>query len=185
MTTVSGGSLVSYSLDGSVGDLVKGTTSYEGDGAIFTPVGAITIEDQSTDQFGGFFRPRDIEITSTTNGDEGIDTASLNIQNFSLSVEVGRKAVTRLGTRVSQFRYPELPSNGTLSFSVVKTKVSGINISSLVCESGVILIDLKDIDDNSVMNFTTSGCCLESVDESTNLDDNTEIQFSYNFPIIQ
>jgi hypothetical protein len=185
VTTVSGGSLVSYSLDGSVGDLVKGSTSYEGDGAIFTPVGAITIEDQSTDQFGGFFRPRDIEITSTTNGDEGIDTASLNIQNFSLSVEVGRKAVTRLGTRVSQFRYPELPTNGTLSFSVIKTKASGINISSLICESGVILIDLKDINDNSVMNFTTSGCCLDSVDESTNLDDNTEIRFSYYFPIIQ
>jgi len=185
VTTVSGGSLASYSIDGSVGDLVNGSTSYEGDGAIFTPAGAIAIENQSTDEFGGFFRPRDIEITSTTNGDEGIDTASLNIQSFSLSVSVGRNAVTRLGTRVPQFRYPELPSNGALSFDVVKTKVTGINISSLICESGVILINLKDIDDNSVMNFTTSGCSLESVDETTDLDDNTKIKFSYYFPIIQ
>ena len=181
---ISGGSLTSYSLKGSVGDIVKGNTSYEGDGAIFTSVGALTDADASTDTFGGFFRPKDIEITST-NGDEGIDTASLNIQDFSLSVNIGRKSVTRLGTRVPRFRYPELPSNGTLSFNVIKNKVTGLNISSLICESGAIKIDLQDDDGNSVMDFTTSGCCLETVDESPSLDDNTTISFSYYFPIIK
>tara|TARA_Y100001973_G_C5145244_1_gene305058 strand:- start:358 stop:1209 length:852 start_codon:yes stop_codon:yes gene_type:complete len=185
VTTISGGALTEYSIDGSVGDIVKGLTSYRGDGAIFTSAGALTSADQSKDFFEGFFRPEDIEITSTTNGDEGVDTASLNIQNFQISVSPSKKEVTRIGTRVPRFRYPELPAQGNLTFNVIKNKVTGINISSLICDSGVIKIDLKDFDGNSVMDFTTSGCCLEKVDESASLDDNTTISFSYYFPIIQ
>jgi len=60
-----------------------------------------------------------------------------------------------------------------------------LNISSLICQSGEINIDLRDDGGASVMNFTTSGCCLETVDESPALDDNTEINFSYYFPIIR
>ena len=185
VTTISGGALTDYSINGSVGDIVQGSTSYKGDGAIFTSDGALTIEDQSKDFFGGFFRPEDIEITSVTDGDEGIDTASLNIQDFQISVSPSKRDVTRLGTRVPRFRYPELPAQGSLNFNVIKNNVTGINISSLICDSGVIKIDLKDVDGNSVMDFTTSGCCLQTVDESTSLDDNTTVSFTYYFPIIQ
>ena len=185
VTTIEESSIVDYSLNGSVGDLVKGSATYEGDAATFTPVGALERKDQTNDSFGGFFRPEDIEITTTTNGDEGIDTASLNIQNFSLSVNTPRTPKTRLGTRTPRFRYPELPAAGSLSFNVLKTKVTGLNLSSLVCQSGVIKIDLKGDDDTSVMDFSISGCCLETVDESTSLDDNTNVTFSYYFPILQ
>ena len=185
VTTILDTSIVNYSLNGSVGDLVRGATTYEGNAATFTPVGALERKDQTNDSFGGFFRPEDIEITTTTNGDEGIDTASLNIQDFSLSVNTPRTPKTRLGTRTPRFRYPELPAAGDLSFTVLKTKVTGLNLSSLVCQSGVIKIDLKGDDDTSVMDFSISGCCLETVDESTSLDDNTSVTFSYYFPILQ
>jgi len=185
VTTISGASLTSYTVDGSVGEAVSETTQYIGDGAIFTPAGALVTDNQSTDQFGGFFVPQKIQITTSTNGEEGIDSDSLYIQSFSLSVDVGKNPVTRLGTRTPQFRYPEMPANGSLDFKVIKNKVTGINISSLVCSSGVIKIDLKDNENNSVIDFTTSGCSLESIDETTRLDDNTEIAFSYNFPIIK
>lgn len=183
VTTISGASLTSYSINGSVGDIVKGSSSYEGDGAIFTDAGALTSE--SNDIFDGFFRPEDIEISTSSNGDEGIDSTSLNIQDFSISVSVEKSPVTRLGTRVPQYRYPQMPAQGTLSFNVLKTDVTGINISSLVCESGVITIDLKGRDNETILDFTTSGCCLESVEESTSLDDNTSVGFSYYFPIIK
>jgi hypothetical protein len=185
VTTISGASLTSYQIKGSVGNIVNGSASYVGDGAISTSAGALTADDQSTDFFEGFFRPEDIEITTTTNGDEGIATSSLNIQNFSISVSIDKTPVTRLGTRVPKFRYPQTPSQGSLDFNISKTSVTGINISSLVCESGVIKIDLKDINNQSVLDFTTSGCCLESVEESTSLDDNTTVKFSYYFPIIK
>ena len=51
---------------------------------------------------------------------------------------------------------------------------------------------LRDIENNfkskvksSVMEFDNSGCCLETVDESTSLDDNTTVSFSYYFPIMK
>jgi hypothetical protein len=183
VTTISGAALTSYSINGSVGDIVKGSSSYEGDGAIFTNAGALTSE--SNDIFDGFFRPEDIEIYTSSNGDEGIDNTGLNIQDFSISVSLQKTPVTRLGTRVPQYRYPQMPAQGSLNFNVLKTDVTGINISSLVCESGVITIDLKGRDNESILDFTTSGCCLESVEESTSLDDNTSVSFSYYFPIIK
>ena len=184
-TDILDSSVVNYSLNGSVGDLVRGAATYEGNAASFRPAGALERKDQTNDSFGGFFRPEDIEITTTTNGDEGIDTASLNIQDFSLSVNTPRIPKTRLGTRTPRFRYPELPAAGDLSFTVLKTEVTGVNLSSLVCQSGVIKIDLKGDNDTSVMDFSISGCCLETVDESTSLDDNTSVTFSYYFPILQ
>tara|TARA_Y100001938_G_scaffold106598_1_gene145476 strand:+ start:11295 stop:12149 length:855 start_codon:yes stop_codon:yes gene_type:complete len=184
-TTVSGASLTSYSLNASVGELVNGTTSYEGSPASFNSEGAISFDDQSNDNFKGFFRPSHVQVTTTTDGDEGIDSTTLNIQNLSLSVDLPRQTKIRLGSRTPLFRYPELPAAGSLSFSVLKTKVTGVNVTSMVCESGVIKIDLKDDDDNSVIDFLVSGCCLESIEESTALDDNTTVGFNYYFPIIQ
>ena len=71
------------------------------------------------------------------------------------------------------------------SFNIIKNAVTGIDISKLVCDTGIIKIDLKDDANNSMFDFTTSGCCLESVEESNTLDDNTTVSFSYYFPIIQ
>ena len=149
-----------------------------------TPAGALTISNQTEDEFGGVFAPNDIEITTTTNGSESVNSNSMTIQDFDISVSLTRNPVTRLGEREPEFRYPELPAQGNLSFSAVKNQVTGLNLSSLVCESGIIKIDLKDANGDSVMDFTTSGCCLESVDESTSLDDNNMVSFTYYFPIL-
>ena len=34
------------------------------------------------------------------------------------------------------------------------------------------------------MEFDNSGCCLETVNETTSLDGNTTVNFAYYFPII-
>mgnify|MGYP003138328624 FL=1 len=187
VTTITGASMTSYSINGSVGSLVEGSTSYEGDGATFTSAGAISMSEQRTDNFGGFFLPRNIEITTTEtdNGKEAVNTSALNIQSFDISVDIPRRAVKRLGSRHASFRYPELPARGSLSFSMIKNLVTGLDLSETICDSGIIKIDLKDDSNDSLFHLTTSGCCLESVEESTALDDNTTINFSYYFPIIQ
>lgn len=185
VTTISGGSLTSYSINGTVDDIVKGSTTYVGDGAIQTSAGALTRSDASTDSFLGVFRPRNIAVSTTTDGTEGVDSTVLNIQSFDISTSIDKQAVTRLGERVPKFRYPSLPAQGNLNFEVVKTEATGIDISSLICETGVIKIDLKNDDGVSVLDFTTSGCCLESVNETTSLDDNTLVSFSYYFPILK
>ena len=55
----------------------------------------------------------------------------------------------------------------------------------LLVEEKIMVIKLKDVDGNSVMEFDNSGCCLESVNEETSLDENTTVSFSYYFPIIR
>ena len=185
-TVMNDASLTNYSINASVGELIRGNATYLGVGATFSDGGAISIDDQSNDDFiKGFMRPQKIQITTTTNGQEGINTESLHIQDFSISVDLPRKNVTRIGQRNPSFRYPELPAGGSIEVSMIKNAVTGLDLSSLVCDSGVIKIDLKDDFGNSLMDFVTSGCCLENVDESTSLDDNTTINFSYYFPIIQ
>jgi hypothetical protein len=188
VTTISGASLTSYSVNGSVGSVVEGSTSYDGDGAIYTSVGALDITDQTSNSYetldGVVFSPQDIEITTTTNGSEAINSNSMTIQDFTISVSLSREPVTRIGERTPRFRYPSLPAQGDLSFTAIKNQITGLDLSNIVCQSGVIKIDLKDNGGNSIMDFTTSGCCLESVDESTDLDDNNTVSFSYYFPII-
>ena len=90
--------MTSYSINGSVGSLVEGSTSYEGDGATFTSAGAISMSEQRTDNFGGFFLPRNIEITTTEtdNGKEAVNTSALNIQSFDISVDMSRRAGEQL-----------------------------------------------------------------------------------------
>ena len=178
-------SLISYSIKGSVGSMVEGSATYEGIGVTSSAAGAISQDQQRNDRFGGFFAPRNIEITTTPNGQEGINSETLNIQDFNLSIGIERKSVKRLGEMNPSFRYPEIPSAGNLSFNIIKNAVAGIDISKLICDTGVIKIDLKDNSNKSLFNFVTSGCCLESVDESNTLDDNTTVSFSYYFPIIQ
>ena len=94
-----------------------------GDGVIFTENGALQRSDQSTDHFDGFFSPKKIEVTTTTNGEEGISSSTMHIQDFTINVGIDKVPITRLGTRVPITRYPSLPSRGTLAFNVIKNKL--------------------------------------------------------------
>ena len=183
---ISGAYLNSYDLNGAVGEVVKGSMSYEADTITFNAANVLTDADQSTDELANYnvFRPRNISVTTTAGlASEGIESSALNIQNFNLSVSVGRDAKNRVGSRIPSFRYPTLPANGSLSFSVIKNQVTGIDMSNLVLEEGTIEIDLQDNDNNSIMNFTTSGCSLKSMTQSLQLDDNATIDFDYDFSI--
>jgi hypothetical protein len=183
---ISGAYLNSYNLNGSVGEVVKGSMSYEADTITFNAENTLTDADESDDSLSQYnvFRPRNISITTTAGlASEGIESSALNIQSFDLSASVGREAKNRVGSRIPAFRYPTLPAEGSLDFSIIKNQVTGINLSNLVLEKGTIEIDLRDGEDNSVMNFTTSGCSLVDVSESFTLDANATLDFSYVFSI--
>ena len=184
-TLISGAYLTSYKLEASVGDLVKGSIAYDADTVDFHAANRLTPVEESTDSFGGFFKPKDIRITTENGGltAENITSDDLNIQNFSIAIGVGREAKTRLGQRIPQFRYPVLPLNGSLDVSMIKNQVTGVNLAKLVLEKGDIKIDLRDADNQSIMDFVTSGCSLVSVGESSDLDGNATINFSYTFSV--
>tara|TARA_R110002020_G_scaffold92416_4_gene223760 strand:+ start:4425 stop:5156 length:732 start_codon:yes stop_codon:yes gene_type:complete len=192
-TLISGAYPVSYELRGSVGDVVSATTKYDADTVTFNADHPL----DSTDDFPQdllanlpVFRPQNISITTNNTPfvrdklpTEAMDSASLNIQDFTLSATVSREPKTRIGSRIPSFRYPTLPANGTLNFSVIKNQVTGINMANLVLDKGAITIDLQDNEGNSTMDFVTSGCSLESVSESLGIEGNETMDFSYIFSI--
>tara|TARA_R110002020_G_scaffold158318_4_gene341484 strand:- start:5985 stop:6890 length:906 start_codon:yes stop_codon:yes gene_type:complete len=186
-TLITGAYPVSYELKGAVGEVVNATTKYDADTVTFNSDHPLTsADDFPADSLANLqvFRPRNISI-ATTDGleSEAMDSASLNIQDFSLSANVSREPKTRIGSRIPSFRYPVLPANGSLSFSVIKNQVTGINMANLVLDKGTITIDLQDNEGNSMMDFVTSGCSLTSVSESLAIDGNATMDFSYVFSI--
>ena len=190
---ISGAYLNSYNLSASVGEIVRGTISYEADTITFNADNPLTADEASEDVLSDFnvFQPADMIISTSghdifnndINTNEGVSSSGLYIQSFSIDVSVGREAKNRIGSRIPSFRYPTLPANGDLSVSVIKNQVTGLDLSSLVLETGHIKIDLQDDEGNSIMDFIASGCSLTSLAESTSLDDNTTIDFSYTFSI--
>jgi hypothetical protein len=178
--TVTGAYLTSYSLDGSVGEVVKGTSSYEADQVSFNSSNSISFSDLSADNFNVFI-PRNISISSSSIATEGVSTSSLNIQSFGVSVGVTREPKNRLGSRTPEFRYPTMPVDGSLNISFLKNSVTGLDLSPLVMDTGTISIDLKDDDGLTRMSYPMKQCSLKSVSESIDLDGNNTINFSYVF----
>ncbi len=288
--TITGAYLSSYSLEGSVGEFVKGSVSYEADSISFDTANSISFSDMSSDNFD-VFQPRHISISttpasstinytvtvqnvggnkyfidgaqqptleliegntyvfnwsdasaqghpvrfSTTNDGthgggseytigvtkddssykttivvaagaptlyyycqyhggmggqantpsatvvESVSTTDLNIQSFSVGVNINRNLVTRVGSRTPSFRYPQLPIDGSLNVTFIKNQVTGIDLSPLVVDTGKIDINLKNDDGSTSMTYSMDQCSLKSVSESIDLDGNNTINFSYIF----
>ena len=198
-SVVSGAYLTNYELRGAVGGVVEGSIGYEADSITFSSDRALTQSDASSDggaYLSGIFQPASIKVTASgqdffsnpTRMNEGVetkigDTRGVYIQNFSVSVGISRTSVSRLGSRTPRFRYPDLPANGTVNFSVIKNQATGLDLSSLVLETGNIKIDLRDEEEQTIMSFPTSGCSLISISESKGLDENAKLDFSYTFSV--
>jgi hypothetical protein len=178
-TVLSGAYMTSYNIQGAVGELVKGSVKYECDVLDFNSTGNLTYSDQSNDSYNAY-QPQDISIS--TDFSEGVSTSGLCIQNFSIDFNIGRSAVNRMGTRTPRMRYPTLPVNGDLSFSVIKNKITGIDLSSLVIDKGLLSIKLNDSQANE-RQYNISNCSLLSISEGHSLDENATLDFNYTFSI--
>ena len=191
---ISGAYLTNYQLNGSVGQVVEGSVSYVADSITFNSDNPLLASEASSDGesfLSGVFQPADILVTSSGQDffsnpismKEGVGTSGLYVQSFDVSVSVERAAISRVGSRTPKFRYPQLPANGSMNFSLIKNKVTGLDLSSLVLETGNIRVDLRNEEKETIMSFPTSGCSLTSISESNSLDGNATLDFSYTFSI--
>lgn len=178
-SVITGAYMTNYSIQGSVGELTKGSIKYECDFISLNETGKISYSDQSNDDFG-VYRPKDIQISSTF--DEGISTSGLCIQDFNLSFSIAREAKNRIGTRTPITRFPKLPSNGEFACSVIKNKVTGIDLSSLVLDKGTLSIKLNNGQDNQ-KEYRIQNCSLVSLSENHDLDGNATLDFNYVFSL--
>ena len=178
--SISGAYLTSYSIKGAVGDFVRGAVAYEANSVAFSETPQLTYSCQTSDVLSTF-NPNKIKIYSNFN--EGINSDSFNIQSFDLNIPIQRKPISRLGISTPLYRYPNLPTNGDLNFSIIKNQITGADLSKLVLDKGNITIDLNDEYNETLVSYSISGCSLLSISEKNDLDNNATLDFAYNFAL--
>ena len=182
-TTISKAYLTNYSLNFDAGELAQGSFSYEG-GEISTQSSSEFVE--TSDTFN-VFAPKSLSVTS--NFLEGIDSTNYAIQNCDISLSISRTPIIRVGQRVAKIRIPDLPAEGSVSFSVIKKDVESLDLSSLVLEKGALTFTAigsklsTSTEDNAILNIKVENCSLNSINNSNDLDGNATLNFNYIFPI--
>ncbi len=176
---LSGAYLNSYTLNAEIGALAKGSVTYDCDIYAFNNTGVLTMNDQSSDFFG-VYQPRHMSVSSSFG--DGLNSSGFCIQKFEISLQISRNAKSVLGNRYAFTRYPQLPVNGTASFSIIKNSITGIDFSQLVLDKGTLTFKLNDGFANEKQYIITD-CSLEKIQESHDLDQNAMLDFSYVFSL--
>lgn len=176
----SGACLKSYSVQGSVGNLVEGSISYDVDSYSWD-TGRLSINDQVSDSFRPFL-PNKINIKSL-NAELNIDTDSYSIQSFSINVPIERKKIIRIGGQGnSQFMYPQLPIVGDFSVNIIKNSITGAQDVN-VLQKGHFLVSMSDCASMDFRHYLLRDCQLISINEGIDLDSSATLDLEYKFKI--
>lgn len=170
--------LTSYGVSANVGELINGTVEYISD---YLTIGedALTPFDQVEDSFSVFV-PKSI-IINQTNAEAGT-IISCPVQSFSINVPISRKKIVRVGQRQARTFYPEFPIEASLSFSIIKTDVVGVEDYGIL-PFGSFEIKLSDCSNLGEKTYTLEKCWLDSISESVDLEGNNVINVEYSVAI--
>tara|TARA_R110001592_G_scaffold346908_1_gene639780 strand:+ start:882 stop:1751 length:870 start_codon:yes stop_codon:yes gene_type:complete len=175
---ISGAYLQNYSLNLEVGEIPEGSISFQADSISYNDTNNLEYNEQTSDSDIAFLNPNN--ITVSTNFDEGINTTSYCVSSVSIDVSLDRAPVTRIGSKVPKYRYPDPNVNGEISVSILKNQVTGVDLSSLVLEKGNLTIKFNP-NETSEKTYQVQNCSLISVSEDASLDDDTKMNFNYSF----
>lgn len=185
-TTFSKANLTSFSLDFNVGSLALGSYNYQCDSLTVDSSNSLIDLDLDSSKIN-IFRPQDISVTSNFN--EGLSSSSFAIQGINISTDISREPTVRVGQRGAIRRYPVLPSEGSLTISIIKNNVDDtMDLSKLVTEKGDFTFLMSETalgtaSTNPNLNIKVYNCFLDSVNHSHDLDGNASLNFVYTFPI--
>lgn len=168
------GFLTSYSVNASVGEPITAEAKYEGI-SYSTKTEFESLELFQTNHSYGTFLPSRIELSASF--PEG-DIFKFKIQSFQISVPIQRQSLKGLGEMSPNYRIPTLPAEATVSFSAIKTDITGIDFSKILLEKGNFLFNLKSCS-VSDKQYGLSGCSLLGISESLDLEGNETIDFNY------
>lgn len=202
--------VTSYSLNVAVGDIPTATVDFEAlnariyssvngnnDVPAVNPVNGIAITGQpfklpqhSTNSYGAqptALLPGDATIDIT--GVVGFAASDLKVQTATMSFDLTRTPLNKLGSRFSFAREIDFPVNATLDIDAEIGDLENGSMSSLLCDTGVYDITLK-LKKNScsgqgdvALNATLKGAKLVSQSLSTSIGANATLTASFEVPI--
>jgi hypothetical protein len=207
---IGNGFISSYSTEGSVGNFPTTTINVEGLNMNFqqglsgnyvpavNPVDGstlnnfyqlpFTLENTSTNAtVSGIsaLRPGDITLTipQTTGG--GVNTSTMNVQSYTISFDLGRTPIEKLGSRFAFARPIDFPLTVTMSVDAQVTDMVAGNIASLVCDDSRTYTPIVTIekpvcnDDTVVAQFKLKGAKLDSQEFSSDIGANKTVTLTF------
>jgi len=204
--------LTSYSLEASVGDVPTASADFEAlnfavyaDASVTNNIPAINPANgnkvvgvdfilpsatQNSDPAQiTVLRPGDISFTLTDNEVKGFVADDIKIQSFTLSTDLARTPIEKLGSRFPFSREIDFPITASLSVDAQMGDLRDFNLADLLCETGFydMTIALKENscsgDGNVALLAQIKGAKLVSENVTTSIGDNASVTLEYEVSI--
>lgn len=204
--------LTSYSLEAAVGDVPTASADFEAlNFAVYSDVFATTNVPaikpaEGTKVTGVYFklppaqkntdpdqvtvlRPGDITFALTDNQVKGFSADDIKIQSFTLSTELGRTPIEKLGSRFPFSREIDFPVTASLSVEAQMGDLKDFNLSDLLCETGAYDISITMKENSCSGNGDPAviaqlkGAKLLSENVTTSIGDNASVTLEYEVSI--
>lgn len=130
-------------------------------------------------------QPGDIVFSLTSNDTIGFDGADLKVQDFTLSFDLARTPLQKLGTRFAFSREIDFPVTATLEVNAEVGDLADGNLSDLLCSESekefTILMKKAGCDANkdTALAYVFKGARLVSQSFSSAIGDNATMTASY------
>jgi hypothetical protein len=208
---IGNGFLSSYSVEGSVGDFVSASVSvealnltYESTSANSVANPAVTPEDGTA--VGGnvtmqaaahgtgagipmALRPGDVNVSIPQSGALGLDTGDLKVQNFSVSFDMSREDIQKLGSRFAYAKEIEFPAAATADVSSIIGDFGSADkgVEDIINEGDQEFDFVVECEGANIgapgttvgMKFTLKGAKLNSHSVSSSVGDNKSLDLSF------
>jgi len=206
---IGNGFISSYSTEGSVGNFPTTTINVEGLNMNFqkgttgnyipavNPADGSSVENyyilptaattSSTGLASGVsaLRPGDITITIPQTSGGGVTTSTMNVQSYTLSFDLARTPIQKLGSKFAFSRPIDFPLTVTLSVDAQVTDINQGSINDLICnDTGTYnpSISIKNPacgNDSVVAKYTLKGAKLDSQEYSSDIGSNKSVTLTF------
>jgi hypothetical protein len=210
---IGNGALTSYSIEAAVGDFPKVSVAAEGLNMKFYPATTgfgphVSSQDGSantTDKFSISGLTTGVGYTALRPGDVllsisglGVNASDLKIQNFSLSTDIGRDSIQKLGSKFAFSREITFPVTVTASVEAVMGDIAGSDtlgnaLSDIVCDDSksydlTFVLGAPSSDCNTsytpyALRYTLKGAKLDSQSFSSSIGDNKSVTMEFSAQI--
>lgn len=200
--------LTSYSTEGSVGNFPTTTINVEGlnmnfqngisgnyvpavnptDGSALTNYYQLAQAVQNVGLTSGntisALRPGDITLSLSNTLASGVDVNTMNVQSYTLSFDLGRTPIQRLGNKFAFTREIDFPLTVTLSVDAQVTSMNAGNLANLVVDDSATYnpsITIKSPSDSNLTmaKYILKGAKLNSQEYSSDIGSNKSVTLTF------
>jgi len=164
----------------------------EVDGSMLTGVGVLVPGSSTGELSITALRPGDITMTfdnaSSLMG--GANLSDLHVQNFSVSLPVGRTALNQIGNRYPYFRAVDFPVTANCSVSAILSEQATGNLNTLLCSNETHQITIKlhkpcelGVAGGEAFRITMKNADVDNQTLNSTIGDNKTVDFTFSTQI--